>query len=691
MGALRDLIGLLPRGAAWSTSPDSNLGRLLAGLAAAFDRVEARAADLQREAFPLTADELLREWDAAVALGYPGALTGGFDKDLARAMIAWLLETRTLSRSSIERFCALSEIPFAADGDGVTRPLYRLLGVEHTDTHEATIRLLVEGGGSSFVEDVLRRRAHATGTLVFDWVVPAIEITSPADEALACDELVTVTGTSTGVGSVRVTVTEAGGLVTHYDTDADPGDGDWAVQVVLSSELDGEDATIVARGYTGIVTAGAGWVESDPVVVTSSFGVVVSFTGPLTTTEGQPTLTGTATPGSTIVIELRGDQELPVVADVNGDWSVEMENQNLELGVNEITIFVTGPAPCEHEDSIVVEVELEAGSGVPVNTAPPVVSGTIEIGEVLSCTTGSWTNSPTSYAYQWQRDGVDIGGATASTHTVVDEDIGPGTGGVGTGVRCVVTPTNGSGSGTPAASNALAFNHAAYLPNTAIGVSTAGLTLADSDTTVDSWAATLGGVSATLTAPTSGQRPAYSASGGPGSRPLVTGDGSNDALMGTLTKGSAWDSYEWGAVCRLVSAGSAGERVVCYGVGATWWSSGAVSRFHLNERNAGTYRVTVSGGANVEPLLDSSSALLHWSADASSGTINARRGGTVEATASATVTSRPDGETLSLFADGAGGSNSNSAMLAWYCGPVLTADQRTHLRALLTYHTGVAC
>jgi hypothetical protein len=442
VGALRDLIGLLPRGAAWNTSPDSYLGRLLTGLAAEFDRVEARAADLQREAFPLTADELLREWDAAVALDYPGALTGGFDKDLARAMIAWLLETSTLSRASIERFCALSEIPFAADGDGVTRPLYRLLGVTHTDTHEATIRLLAEGG-SAFVEDLLRRRAHATGTLVFDWVVPAIAITSPADESIACDELVTVTGTSTGVGTVQVVVTESGGLVTTYTTTADSGTGEWSVQILLATYLDGEDTTIVARGYTGIVTAAAGWVESTPIVVTSEFGVSVYFAGPFTTTEGFPTFTGSATPGSTIVIELRGDQELPVVADVNGDWSVEMANQNLETGTNELTIFVTGPGPCEHEDSIVVEVELEAG--VPVITAPPALAWTVAHGTSPAITPPTYTGDAGTITYDLIRlpsTTVLSGVSEATVEAYVSDratDVGPSW-------KVTATVTNGSGS-----------------------------------------------------------------------------------------------------------------------------------------------------------------------------------------------------------------------------------------------------
>ena len=41
------------------------------------------------------------------------------------------------------------------------------------------------------------------------------------------------------------------------------------------------------------------------------------------------------------------------------------------------------------------------GPGLPVNTLAPVVSGTTEVGQELVCTTGTWTNSPTGYAYQW--------------------------------------------------------------------------------------------------------------------------------------------------------------------------------------------------------------------------------------------------------------------------------------------------
>ncbi len=82
----------------------------------------------------------------------------------------------------------------------------------------------------------------------------------------------------------------------------------------------------------------------------------------------------------------------------------------------------------------------------PVNTVAPAVTGTAQVGQTLTCSTGTWTNTPTSYTYQWRQDGSDITGATSSTYVPVVGDIGfP--------LDCVVTAHNAGGS-TPQASNA---------------------------------------------------------------------------------------------------------------------------------------------------------------------------------------------------------------------------------------------
>lgn len=65
-----------------------------------------------------------------------------------------------------------------------------------------------------------------------------------------------------------------------------------------------------------------------------------------------------------------------------------------------------------------MRVEDELG---PYNTIPPVVSGTLEVGENLTVTNGTWTGA-VSYARQWTRNGVAILGATSNTYTLVAAD-----------------------------------------------------------------------------------------------------------------------------------------------------------------------------------------------------------------------------------------------------------------------------
>ena len=93
---------------------------------------------------------------------------------------------------------------------------------------------------------------------------------------------------------------------------------------------------------------------------------------------------------------------------------------------------------------------MDIPSSIPTNTVAPVISGTQLVGSTLSCTTGTWTNTPTSYAYQWKRNGTNILSATSSTYLLTVTD-------GGTSVTCAVTASNLSGASTPAISNSLAI------------------------------------------------------------------------------------------------------------------------------------------------------------------------------------------------------------------------------------------
>ena len=58
------------------------------------------------------------------------------------------------------------------------------------------------------------------------------------------------------------------------------------------------------------------------------------------------------------------------------------------------------------------------------NTSPPRVSGNPLPGNSLACSNGTWSFSPTAFAYQWNRDGNAIKGATKQKYTVQIADEG---------------------------------------------------------------------------------------------------------------------------------------------------------------------------------------------------------------------------------------------------------------------------
>ncbi len=90
---------------------------------------------------------------------------------------------------------------------------------------------------------------------------------------------------------------------------------------------------------------------------------------------------------------------------------------------------------------------------VPVNSTQPTVSGTGTVGATLTCnTSGSdWTNSPTSYSYEFFNGATSLGAASA-TDTLVLADAN-----AGDDVNCTVIATNDGGPSVAAtSSNAVA-------------------------------------------------------------------------------------------------------------------------------------------------------------------------------------------------------------------------------------------
>lgn len=88
--------------------------------------------------------------------------------------------------------------------------------------------------------------------------------------------------------------------------------------------------------------------------------------------------------------------------------------------------------------------KLVVTQGAPVNLTLPFVGGTDAVGKTVTCDNGSWSSSPTSYAYQWTRSGNDIAGATSPSYVPTQED-------GAMLVSCRVTATNPVGKSSATA------------------------------------------------------------------------------------------------------------------------------------------------------------------------------------------------------------------------------------------------
>jgi subtilisin family serine protease len=85
-----------------------------------------------------------------------------------------------------------------------------------------------------------------------------------------------------------------------------------------------------------------------------------------------------------------------------------------------------------------------ASTGIPANTAAPVVTGIPQYGGVMGASTGSWTGAPTAYSYQWYRCSsgstcASILGATSETYAVLSP------GDVGSTLAVTIKASNSSG------------------------------------------------------------------------------------------------------------------------------------------------------------------------------------------------------------------------------------------------------
>ncbi len=163
---------------------------------------------------------------------------------------------------------------------------------------------------------------------------------------------------------------------------------------------------------------------------------VASFSySPSSPTVGQSvTFNGSSStcPGGPCTYEWSNDdgpnQPIPPQTPLGNGKSISLSFST--AGIQYIRLLVTNvlgqSATVEHNVTVAPEPPPPPPPTAPGNTTAPKISGTAEVGQTLSATTGSWAGStPISYSYQWQQDGTtNIAGATSSSYEPVASDVG---------------------------------------------------------------------------------------------------------------------------------------------------------------------------------------------------------------------------------------------------------------------------
>ena len=127
-------------------------------------------------------------------------------------------------------------------------------------------------------------------------------------------------------------------------------------------------------------------------------------------------------------------------ANISGATGATYVLQSADAG-DTVDVVVTATNAAGH--AAATSAQTGAVVAAPVDSAVPVITGTAAVGDTLSSSTGTWSNSPTSFGYQWQRctsssSCANISGATGATYVLQSADAGDT-------VDVVVTATNAAG------------------------------------------------------------------------------------------------------------------------------------------------------------------------------------------------------------------------------------------------------
>jgi len=219
-----------------------------------------------------------------------------------------------------------------------------------------------------------------------------------------------------GASTATVTIKDNDAQIRLGDAEADESAGTVDFPVTLDHAVD-HDLTLAYATHDGTATAGADYPDTT--------GTVTVPKGATSTTVHVPVTDDTTIePDETFTVSLTWADDYP----------------NPTEGITRPT--ATG--------TIVNDDQPLAMN----NTNPPTVLGISTFGRTLGVATGSWSQTPSSFSYRWQRDGRTIPGATGPTYRLAVAD-------VGSHVRVVVTAHKNGYTSPSAASTAVRVRAAA--------------------------------------------------------------------------------------------------------------------------------------------------------------------------------------------------------------------------------------
>jgi hypothetical protein len=159
---------------------------------------------------------------------------------------------------------------------------------------------------------------------------------------------------------------------------------------------------------------------------TASIAPASFVTAPLPTISGTPTVgqtltavrgTWSPTPDTSSYLWMRNDSA--IVGAFGQTYDLQPEDAGAIISVS-VRVTKAG-----YETTNRAGGNTTAITALPFVTAPaPTISGSSHVGSRLTANPGSWSPSADSVTYVWKRAGVEISGATASTYTLQNDDIG---------------------------------------------------------------------------------------------------------------------------------------------------------------------------------------------------------------------------------------------------------------------------